>query len=252
MAVSLSRVATDYNTITTGSTYTFSGASLGSEASDRIIIVVTINAPQSNDRVTAVTIGGNAATNLITSTTFHPRMWWLLVPTGATADIGLTFTSSAEDEMFAIWVYRVVGADTTTPKSAQAIAAETTSGSADVSAVITVPTGGALLAAAWNDAQFSPTSSLSSSWTNATEDADNQVDGSGTAMGYNALFTSAYSTTAGASQTITCTRSGTQDLDLAYLTLLALAAAPAATTNYFIRQPAFTGGFNRMTGGFDG
>ena len=248
MAVTLSLTATDQNQFTTGDTHTFSGVSLGAEAADRLIFVATTNVPASNDRVISVTVAGGATTRAGSLSTSNARMWWAAVPTGTTGDIVLTFTTSAEDEAFSIHVYRVIGANTTTPVSDTAEEIENTT-DANISGVIDVPTDGALIAVCRGDIVFDGGGPLTMAWTNASEDSDFMVDG-GVANGTDNVSSTASSTTSGAGQTITATVSGTPDVTNCYLTLVSIAAAAAAGQPTVKRWGGIQ--FNSITGNIQG
>lgn len=161
-------------------TYSEVGASIGAAAADRLVaIVVNGFNLTSLDGIDSVTIGGVAATAAIerlrnfggSGLGMFSSIYWAAVPTGTTATITLTFTG--DDIEGTVAVYRITGANTTSPIAATG-GNDVASGS--VSASVTPGNGTATLAGAL--AGFNSGAS-SSSWTNATEDFDSSVDPAG-------------------------------------------------------------------------
>jgi hypothetical protein len=98
-------------------TYTFSTQSLGAEAADRYI-VIGASAREGSATLrnfSSVTVGGNAATSLVEveATAGQIGLFGIAVPTGTTADVVVTFDGA--NSRCTIAVFRIVGADTTTP-----------------------------------------------------------------------------------------------------------------------------------------
>lgn len=169
---------TDHNSaqVTNGtSTVTISAMAIGAAAADRLVFIVLGwfdlgAAIQANP--TSVTIGGITATQAVVSNTggvFTPALYeyWAAVPTGTTANVVVNFSANADtSDYIGVSVYRVVGANTSTPVSATATT-NTTSPTQAVSTSITVPANGALICGG-----SGLTASGSVSWTNATLDTN--------------------------------------------------------------------------------
>lgn len=88
--------ATNENDLTT---YTFSGQSIGTAAADRIVVVGVHHNSGGDIDISSVTIGGNAATAIVTAkdlatNTTTAALYALLVPTGTTADIVVTLSAA--------------------------------------------------------------------------------------------------------------------------------------------------------------
>jgi hypothetical protein len=114
-------------------TYTFSGAKLGPESPNRLI-VVTISQTWSTARnVSTVTIGGVAAT-LITQNGVTARPCWMyaaVVPTGLTGDIVITYTGGVTGSICNVFVGYPVNA-TPVDAGSSSTASATTESVADV------------------------------------------------------------------------------------------------------------------------
>jgi len=101
-------------------TYTFSGKSLGAEASDRYI-ACTVNGRSSDGgarTISSVTIGGVTATaagSIVANSGSHCAIYIAAVPTGATGDIVVTWSSTMGDCTVAL--HRATGVSSTTPTS---------------------------------------------------------------------------------------------------------------------------------------
>lgn len=166
---------TDNYTFFAGNTHTETGASFGSEASDRLIFVAVSAFCTSFDGLDSITIGGIAGTlaveELISaggSAGYFSSIYYAEVSTGTTGDIVLTFTG---DSIAAgVTVYRVVNANTVTPIGA---IAQANVASGAVSASITPANGSVTIATAFAG---SSSTDVDISWTNITEDTDQAIN----------------------------------------------------------------------------
>lgn len=195
MAVTLSN--TDFTTDDASSvtSKSFAGLSVGVAAADRLVFVtayVSSAAASVQPSISAATIGGVSAVSPVSQNApggaterGQASIWWALVPTGTTATVVFTLNSVASTDII-LTVYRVVGADTTTPVASTASTSST--GTQAISAALTIPSNGAGIG--WvADLRVS---SGSFTWTNLTEDTDQ----GGTTNSYNASSASSSSAAA--------------------------------------------------------
>lgn len=224
MAVAKSNTASTSGASGGTNTTTYTGVAIGAAASDRQVWVGICNLDLGglSSSVTGVTIGGVAATiesstrssDAPSGATFETFWCWAAVPTGTTANIVITCSAGSNNES-GISVYRVVGADTTSPLQA---------GDADTEdnfpVGITVPVDGALL----GFATVLGDGTTTSTWSGAlTEDADFRRT-----TGLVKIFTSASGTTAGATS---ASVTWSSELGPGRMSLAAIkSAAPAADT----------------------
>lgn len=150
-------------------TYTFT-LSFGTEAGGRYIVAAIQSRANAARSISSVSIGGVTATELITvnatgSGADIAALYIALVPTGATGDVVVTFSAAMVRAMCS--VYRVTGCS---PAAADT-ASDTTFSTADLSASIDCPAGGAIFAAA---EVLMSTGTSSNTWTNLTEASDQQ------------------------------------------------------------------------------
>ena len=95
-------------------TYTFTNVDIGVAATDRVIMVAAYGGDVlSGTGYSSATIGGNAATllsqtNTTASINTCQSIFYLAVPTGTTANIALSVTTSTNDRAF-IYVYAIYG-----------------------------------------------------------------------------------------------------------------------------------------------
>ena len=92
-------------------TFTFSSQSLGTVASDRKIVVNVSGGEGGVFTVSSVTVAGNSATQVVTSTLDGETindLWQVDVPTGSTGDVVVTWSGSKGN--CGIGVYAVFGA----------------------------------------------------------------------------------------------------------------------------------------------
>lgn len=232
MAVSITNTATDnaLNIIGTNSG-TISGAAIGTEAADRLVFVhiSNVDGNSAGAMVTGVTIGGVAATvkaNINDGTFFQSVIYYALVPTGTTANIVITVANSSGDCYLCTSVFRVVGANTTTPVTSS----NTDDGSADSlpSCAVTVGAGGALLAGA---CAMTLGAASFSGWTNATSASNVQR----TIVSYSNDEQTATSTSTG-SITVTADYTAGFPVGGPFMSLVAIDAAAGDTlTNQTLR-----------------
>lgn len=145
---------------------------VGSATSDRLVFVYLFNVDGNNTGkfIDAVTIGGVTATK-VDDAYFtagdgvgESGWYWALVPSGTSATLSVTFTSTPTGNGMVAVVYGVTGADTTTPVS-DANADGMNLG--DPSAAITIPVDGVLLA---GTSSYRAGAVSFNGWTNATPD----------------------------------------------------------------------------------
>lgn len=191
MSVSITQTANPAGVSSSSNVATYSGVAIGAAASNRIVVVL-VGSELASASINSVTIGGSAmsAGTQGNQGAVYARAFYLLYPTGTTADIVVTYGANASNTQNHIAVYTVIdgaysstGADQSTDMDATD---PLTTGST------TIGTGGGMIAVA---ARSGGTGGQDT-WSNLGEDLD--VDGG--AFG----FTTAFSTTAGTA-TRTCT-----------------------------------------------
>lgn len=132
-----------------GSSYTFSGQSIGTADADRTVVVaVGSRKAGAATTITGVTVGGNAATQLVqqsntVTNTCVVGLYAIDVASGTTADIVVTFGASMI--RCGISVYRVLGISTTPHDTATSTSSPNLDTSIDVTAdggIIGVAFGG--------------------------------------------------------------------------------------------------------------
>lgn len=173
MAVSITQVANPAGVSAASNIATYSTVSIGAAAANRIIaVLVATELASSTPSACTIDYGsGDTAMTAGTGGNFgavYTQIYYLLVPTGTTATIKVTFSSTnPNNTQNHIAVYRVIGADDT-------LSAQGSDGSTDMDSTdplttgsTTIPTGGALLAVAGG-----ATDTTGKSWSNATEDLD--------------------------------------------------------------------------------
>lgn len=149
-----------------------SSVSVGSAASDRLVFIYLFNVDGYNTGkfIDAVTIGGVTATKVDDSYFTagdgigESGWYWALLPSGTSATLSVSFTSTPSGNGMVAVVYSVTGADTTTPVS-DANADGMNLG--DPSAAVTIPTDGVLLA---GTSTYRVGAVSFNGWTNATSD----------------------------------------------------------------------------------
>lgn len=159
------------------STYTYSSVDLGDEAADRLIVVAAM-ADLSSGAITGCTIGGESATMINTpsvNSSRHTAMFYRRSPSGASANIVVTHSSSANRAGIGVW--RIVNQTSDEPLDFDKDAGS--DGAASVS--VNAAKGGVVIAACMvnnNDGVV---------WSNATERFDNAVEGNVTMSGCDAI-----------------------------------------------------------------
>lgn len=171
MAVSITQTANPAGVSATSNVATYSSVSIGTAASNRIIVVL-VGTELASSTPSGCTIdygGGDTAMNAGTLGNFgavYARAYQLLVPTGTTATIKVTYSSTnPTSTQNHIAVYSVTGAGSITTGG---------NGSTDMDATSplttgsnTIPTDGGFIAIA-----AGATDTVAKTWTNATEDID--------------------------------------------------------------------------------
>jgi len=138
--------------------YTLTSASIGTATADRIVVVSVVGV---GDSTHSVTIGGNAATEVISyaGTSGRASLYALSVPTGTTANVVVTVGGT---DSLGVSVYAMYGASGTT-------AHDTATANADpLTTTIDIPAGGVVFAVA--DAYNA--SALTFAWTGVDEDVN--------------------------------------------------------------------------------
>jgi hypothetical protein len=165
-----------------GTSFTFTAHDIGPEAADRLVVVVagsedatTAHAP------TGVTIGGNAATQVVVNDGTNREsvgIFSLVVASGTTADIVVSYGITTDRCRIA--VYTITGYSSSTAHDTDRAAGTSTG----ISLTLDVPANGAAIAAV----QLA-TGNNAVAWTNATEDFENNTEGTSARLGgatYNA------------------------------------------------------------------
>jgi hypothetical protein len=127
-------------------TYTFSAAALGTAATNRKIVVAICGAVSTTAIVSTLTVNGVTATFITGSRVRSPdnerpiELWQADVPTGATGDVVVTWSSAQNRCGIGVWA--VYGA-------AAAPHATATDNSSPYSQNVVVPTGGVIIGASY-------------------------------------------------------------------------------------------------------
>jgi hypothetical protein len=200
MAIAITRTADPVGVNGSGTTVTYSAASTGTAAADRVTAVVVTSEDATAAAVTGVTVGGIALAKGAAAqfTAMNAAIFHALNPAGTTGDVVVTYTGTAPlAAANHVSVYAVTGTDTGLASSGTH-----TSTDMDVTAPLTlaivIPTNGGALAVACG----AVSSSAAKTWANITEDLE-------IATG-NYCHTTATRTTSG-SVTITCTGTTNQE-----------------------------------------
>lgn len=143
--------------------YTFSGLSLGVAAVNRKIVVI-VGGFVNSDTINTVTVGGVSTTTIIEQavTEGFLELRQADVPTGTTGDVVVTWSAGVSNCL--VGVYRVIGAT----DAAFDTGVDTTDTLNDT---LNIPTGGVVIGGAFSAAG----ASASFSWTNLTEDFEQQA-----------------------------------------------------------------------------
>lgn len=167
LEISNTASATDGTDLTT---YTFSAQSIGVAESNRFIVVGAAARATANGRtISSVTIGGNSATQIVAvsaddgGNSRAAGLFGLVVPTGTTADIVVTFSGAMTRAGVGIW--RIMGLRSATAKDTQ-----TDTTSPTLSWTLDIPVGGVGIGVAFMN------NNAGTTWTGLTEDFDNVVE----------------------------------------------------------------------------
>ena len=161
--------ATD-NTVSAAvaSTYTFSNQAIGTATSDRVVIVNfgSLKDTSATFSVTSVTIGGVSATKIHsaqTLTSFGLSSYYATVPTGTTADIVIVHSANMNRVGIQVVTTTNIG------EFHQVALAEASSGSDALSFTVDAPAGSLVVGYVYD------TGSSSHTWSELTENFDEQV-----------------------------------------------------------------------------
>jgi hypothetical protein len=153
-------------------TYTFSGASIGTASSDRLVVVCAMINAQSITTygISSVTIGGSAATLAVSSSLGkNSAIFYRLVPTGTTATIVVSLSGSGTPGRCAVGVFAVTGYTNSTPEVVGSAYSDTSVSS--LSVPINVSSGAAAIACCYVG------SNATSTWTSPMVEAfDNPIE----------------------------------------------------------------------------
>ena len=164
---------TDTGTDGTDATvFTFSAKSIGAAWSNRkIVVAVSGHSTSAARTISSVTVGGIAATSVISATaganTNLAALYIASVPTGITANVVVTWSAGVGS--CAVDLYRLVNAKTTANDTGSDI---TVGASNEEEATIYVPGGGFAIAAFTAD---SSAGTRTTTWTNLTENTDRET-----------------------------------------------------------------------------
>jgi hypothetical protein len=190
MAVTITRTANPNGVSASSNVATYTAASIGTAAPNRIVVVM-VGSELTSGTINSCTIDGNSMTAGTSATqgVVRSQLFYLAYPTGTTADIAVTYGANATNTQNHIAVYVVYGGVLGSTGSDISTDMDATDPLTTGSTVIAA--GGGMLAVA-----IGATDTVAKAWANLTEDLD--VD-AGVLR-----FTTATSTTAGTA-TRTCT-----------------------------------------------
>lgn len=192
MATVITQTANPAGVSASANVATYTAASIGTAAPNRIVVVL-VGSELASTPIASCTIGGNAMTAGTQGNrgAVYARAFYLLYPTGTTADIAVTFTTnSPTSTQNHIAVYTVVGGTYSSTGADQSTDMDSTDPLTTGS--ISIASGGGFIAVA-----ASATDTNAKSWANATED----IDADGGAL----RFTTATRTTSLTTTAVTCT-----------------------------------------------
>jgi len=147
-------------------THTFTGASIGTAAADRLVVVCVSSQTSSNRTISSATIGGNAATIVVSSANgINPGgIICLPVAAGTTADIVIKFSAGVSN--CRIQVFTITGLNSTTAVSSNQGSGLTTA----PSCAITPTAGAAVIANAFNQSSTAGSVTVTSGGTATNDD----------------------------------------------------------------------------------
>src|SRR6185369_4484869 len=173
MAIAITRTADPAGVNGSGTTVTYSAASIGTAAADRIVAVTATSEDATAAAVTKITVGGVDLTlgPRAQFSAMNASIFYAPIPTGTSADIILTYTSTAPvSAANHISVYAVTGADAGANSSGTATSTDMDV-SAPLSAAIVIPTNGGALGVACG----ATASTAAKTWANMTEDLEDNA-----------------------------------------------------------------------------
>lgn len=192
MATVITQTANPAGVSASATVATYTGVSIGTAAPNRIVVVL-VGSELASTPIASCTIGGNAMTAGTQGNqgAVYARAFYLLYPTGTTANIAVTFTTnSPTSTQNHIAVYSVVGGTYSSTGADQSTDMDSTDPLTTGS--ISIASGGGFIAVV-----ASATDTNAKTWANATED----IDADGGAL----RFTTATRTTALTTTAVTCT-----------------------------------------------
>jgi len=150
-----------FSQTTSATTFTYGAAPLGAEDATRLVVVAITARGAGTTSVSGVTIGGVAASKIVetSSTNDDAHIWALAVPSGTSATIAVTFSTSQSNGLVA--VYSLYNLDSQTAVSS----GSGTTGNAAITAsakdiIIAAATKRGTSSAAWStvvqDAAYNP------------------------------------------------------------------------------------------------
>lgn len=191
MSVAITQTANPSGVSASSNVATYSGVSIGTAASNRIVVVL-VGTEFTSASIDSVTLGGQTMTagDQGNQGGVYARAFYLAYPTGTTADIVVTFGANPGNTQNHIAVYRVTGAVYASKGSHNSTDMDSTSPLTTGS--ISIAEGGGFIAVA-----ACATDNNAKAWANATEDIDADVG--------ELRFTTATRTTALTTTAVTCT-----------------------------------------------
>lgn len=180
-----------------GTSYTFSSQSIGTADATRIV-VVQANSVAIAGNINSITVGGISATqavNINGEDNQRLGIWYASVPTGTTADVVVTWSTSMARCGIGVWA--MYNADATPHDTDTDF--HNFSSSSPTTLSLNVPANGAVISAA----QGSASTLYTYTWSGLTEDFDTSVETSTSHTGAHDEFT-----TEQVGLSVTCTPSG--------------------------------------------
>jgi hypothetical protein len=132
---------------TAATSYSFAGCDIGTASADRVVVVAAFGNSGGTSIVNGVTIGGIAASPIVTSVagTRFLDLWFAVVPTGTTATIAFTTSTNLARGSVAWWT---INGSTQTTYAARSGANPNTAGSATSRSITSITVGAAQVALA--------------------------------------------------------------------------------------------------------
>ncbi len=209
--------------------YTFSGKSIGTASSDRIVLVdFSALVQASASSLPTCTIAGTSATNVahiegLTSTTAEEGMYWALITSGTTADIVCTATGGTSFNRGGIMVWVMTGIGTSPTVYSTGVAEGT---NVTIQTTVNIAAGGVVAGGSYNSATEAGDTCT---WTGlATTDVNETLSGNVVHSGAHDSFASASS-----GSTMKCVWTGGTNQDLIVVTSWQPSATTATFNPYF-------------------